>query len=296
MKPLAAIIVKTNMPELPEVETVVRGLRETVLGQTIAAVELNAPPTSIVVGPVLQPATFEDILTGRSIKDVSRRGKNILIRLSGDVTLWAHLKMTGHFFYLPQSTPRDKHDLAVFSLSDGNGCPNDLQLRFNDYRRFGRLRLFTNSELWRQPGLASLGPEPLEIGPEEFVALCRRRPRMIKPALLDQSFLAGIGNIYADESLWAARIHPRKLSTRIASRKLAELHGHLQRLLRKSISLMGTSVDSYSGVNGQPGRFQKYLLAYNRETEPCKRCGHPITRERIGSRSAHYCRRCQRVR
>lgn len=296
MKPLRPGIVKSNMPELPEVETVVRGLRETVVGQTIIAVDLEAPPASIVVGPSLQPESFEQVLAGRRIERVDRRGKNILMQLSGEATLWAHLKMTGHFFYLAESIPRDKHDLAVFSLSDGNGRANSFQLRFNDYRRFGRLRLYSNDELWDQPGLASLGPEPLEIGSGEFIALCRRRPRMIKPALLDQSFLAGIGNIYADESLWAARLHPRKLTTRIAPRKLAELHGHLQRLLRQSISLMGTSVDSYSGVNGQPGGFQKYLLAYNREAQPCTRCGHPIARERIGSRSAHYCRRCQRER
>ncbi len=284
------------MPELPEVETIVRGLRETVLGQTIAAVELEAPKASIVVGPSLRPRTFEEALAGRRIEQIGRRGKNILMGLSGGITLWSHLKMTGHFFYLPQSTPRHKHDLATFLLSDGNGQPSDFQLRFNDYRRFGRLRIFADDELWQQPGLASLGPEPLEIAPEDFVALCCRRPRMIKPALLDQTFLAGIGNIYADESLWAARIHPRKLTTRIAPHKLIELHGHLRRLLCKSIRLMGTSVDSYTGVNGRPGGFQKYLLAYNREAQPCARCGHPISRERIGSRSAHYCRRCQRVR
>lgn len=296
MKLPRPLVVTNSMPELPEVETVVRGLRETVEGQTITGVELNAPSSTTLVGQTLLPTSFEEILTGRTIEQINRRGKNILIGLSGGVTLWAHLKMTGHFFYLPGSTPRGKHDLAVFSLSDGNGRANDQQLRFNDYRRFGRLRLFSNDELWQQPGLASLGAEPLEISAESFVELCRRRSRMIKPALLDQTFLAGIGNIYADESLWASRIHPRKLTTRIAPRKLVALHGHIQRLLNKSIRLMGTSVDSYSGVNGQPGSFQKYLLAYNREGRPCTRCGNRIVRERIGSRSAHYCTRCQRVR
>ena len=118
---------------------------------------------------------------------------------------------------------------------------------------------------------------------------------MIKPALLDQSFIAGLGNIYADESLYSSRIHPRRLTSSLSRRKLVELHGHIRRLLKKSIRLMGTTVDSYSGVNGQRGSFQKYLEAYGREGQPCGFCGRDIVREKIGSRSAHYCPRCQRA-
>ena len=285
------------MPVLPEVETVVRGLRETVLGETIARVQVHAPPASVVVSQSLAPATFRAALEGRKILRISRRGKNILIHLSGDLTLWVHLKMTGHFFYLPPTQPVSKHDLVLFDFEstrrgDDNGC----HLRFNDYRRFGRLRLFPNDELELQPGLANLGPEPSEIAPDDFVKLCRRRPRMFKPALLDQTFIAGLGNIYADESLYHARIHPRRLTNSPSRGKLIELHGHIQRLLAKAIRLMGTSVDSYVGVNGQSGSFQKYLHAYNNEGKPCSRCGSRIVREKIGSRSAHYCRRCQQLR
>jgi formamidopyrimidine-DNA glycosylase len=118
---------------------------------------------------------------------------------------------------------------------------------------------------------------------------------MIKPALLDQTFIAGLGNIYADESLHAARIHPRRITSSISGRKLTELHGHIQRLLKLAIRNMGTSVDSYSGVNGQPGSFQKYLKAYGREGDPCQFCGRKIVREKIGARSAHFCPRCQRA-
>ena len=125
--------------------------------------------------------------------------------------------------------------------------------------------------------------------------LCHRTKRMIKPALLDQSFLAGIGNIYADEALYAARIHPKRLTTSISRKKLIELHGHIQRLLKKAIRSMGTSVDSYIGVNGEGGSFQKYLKVYDREGQKCERCGATIVREKIGSRSAHYCPRCQRA-
>ncbi len=283
------------MPELPEVETVVRGLRETVIGETIARVRVNAPPTSIVLGLSFKRTRFPSALKNRTILRVDRRGKNILIALSGDATLWVHLKMTGHFFYQDKSKPIDKHDLVIFDFnSNRNGNPN--HLRFHDYRRFGRLRLFSNDELWAQPGLADLGPEPLEIAADQFVEMCRSRHRMIKPALLDQRFLAGIGNIYADEALYASRIHPKQITSTISRRKLVELHGHIQRLLKTAIRLMGTSVDTYSGVNGQAGGFQRYLKAYGREGTPCGVCGRIIVREKIGSRSAHYCPKCQRLR
>ena len=283
------------MPELPEVETVVQGLRNTITRETIARVTLNAPPKSIEVSPSLKRG-FVLTLRGRTIEDVSRRGKNILISLTGELTLWVHLKMTGHFFHMDKTAPIGKHDLVIFDFeSNSNGSP--YHLRFNDYRRFGRLRLYPNSELWQQPGLADLGPEPLEISADDFVTLCHRRPRQIKAALLDQTFLAGIGNIYADESLHYSRIHPKRLSNSLSRKKLVELHGHIQRMLRKSIRLMGTSVDTYSGVNGQTGKFQKYLIAYNREGLACSLCRtHRIKREKIGSRSAHFCPRCQRPR
>lgn len=283
------------MPELPEVETVVRGLRTVLAGETIAHVTVHAPPSSIAVSPSFGRRTFDRILRRRSVQSVARRGKNILISLSGDITLWVHLKMTGRFLHVDASSPIDKHDLVIFDFDSTNngGCHH---VRFNDYRRFGRLRVYPDHELWNQDGLRDLGPEPLDTSAAEFVALCRRRPRMIKAALLDQSFLAGLGNIYADESLYYSRIHPKRLSTSISNSKLLELHGHIQSLLRRAIDAMGTSVDTYSGINGRPGTFQRYLKAYNREGQPCERCGGAIVREKIGARSAHYCRACQRMR
>lgn len=266
------------------------------MGQTIRRVQIQAPPASTVVAESLKPATFVSLLTGRRVLEVSRRGKNILIQLSGHLTLWVHLKMTGHFFYRPISDPVDKHDLVLFDFeSTGRGKSSGFHLRFNDYRRFGRLRLYPDNELWQQKGLATLGPEPVELSADDFVKMCRRRPRMFKPALLDQTFIAGLGNIYADESLYCARIHPRRLTSSPSRRKLIELHGHIQKLLEKAIRLMGTSVDSYVGVNGRTGSFQKYLHAYNNEGNPCSLCGRKIVREKIGSRSAHFCPRCQRL-
>ena len=287
------------MPELPEVETIVRGLRHTVLRETIARVRVRAPDSTITVSPSFRKRSFATALKGRTIEAVERRGKNILLKLSGAVTLWVHLKMTGHFFYLPPANPIDKHDLVIFdfeSTGRDNTDPEStvFHLRFNDYRRFGRLRLFPDTELWEQPGLRSLGPEPLELSASDFIDLCRRRSRMIKPALLDQSFLAGLGNIYTDESLFAARIHPRRLTTSLSPKKLIALHTHIQRLLKLAITKMGTSVDSYTGVNGRTGSFQKYLKVYGREGLVCLRCGNKVVREKIGSRSGHYCPRCQR--
>ncbi|NOY88229.1 MAG: bifunctional DNA-formamidopyrimidine glycosylase/DNA-(apurinic or apyrimidinic site) lyase [FCB group bacterium] len=283
------------MPELPEVETVVRGLRKTIRNKTIKSISLNAPPSSIALSDSFKNKDFKHLLKGKKILAVNRRGKNILITLTDHLTLWVHLKMTGHFFYDHHPQPINKHDLVIFHLSDSSGEKIDSHLHFNDYRRFGRLRLFPQEELWEQPGLKELGPEPLEISVDDFIAKCQSSRRMIKPALLDQSFLAGLGNIYADESLYFAHIHPQKLSSSISKKKLTNLHYHIQRLLKLAIKNMGTSVDSFSGVNGKPGRFQKYLKAYHHEGNPCYFCGHKIIRIKIGSRSAHFCPRCQRL-
>ncbi len=282
------------MPELPEVETVVRGLRETVVGLTIDKVRTTAPAASIVVGESFKGKSFSTILNGKTIQDVTRRGKNILINLSENITLWSHLKMTGRFLYVSQKSPIQKHDLAIFDFKN-NSKSGGNQLRFNDTRRFGRLRLYRTSEVKNQKGLKELGPEPLEISPDDFIKLFRSTQRMVKPALLDQYFIAGIGNIYADESLFYAKIHPRKLTNRISNEKLQDLYKHIKRILTKAINNMGTSVDSYQGVNGQPGSFQKYLKVYGNEGSPCHFCGHKIVREKIGSRSAHFCPRCQRL-
>lgn len=279
------------MPELPEVETVVRGLRKTIKGKIIKRVTLNnTPKSTILLGKSFGEKQFGEVLRNKTIKNINRRGKNILIELSNDLTLWAHLKMTGHFFFLDKKEPIDKHDLVIFDFRN-----DSKNLRFNDYRRFGRLRLFKNNELWEQKGLKELGEEPLEIPVENFIKLFKNSKRMIKPALLDQSFLAGLGNIYTDETLYQCKIHPKRITSTISKKKLKELHATIQKMLKFSISKMGTSVDSFSSVNGKPGQYQKYLKAYNNEGEPCQFCNRKIKREKIGSRSAHFCPRCQRL-
>lgn len=271
------------MPELPEVETVVRSLRKTIIGQTIGKIKIKKT-ARVMPGPL----QFKKHLQGAKFVSVDRRGKNILIGLSNDKTVHVHLKMTGHFYYLPISSPTGRHDHVVFDLLD-----NGNNLRFNDYRRFGRLTVFDSSDITLQKSLVELGPEPLEIACDDFVSLFKSHRRMIKPALLDQKFIAGIGNIYADESLHRARIHPRRLTSSISNRKLKELHGVIQTVLKDAIRLMGSSVDTFTGVNGQPGKYQKYLQVYGREGEKCFSCHGRIRREKISSRSAHYCPKCQ---
>lgn len=273
------------MPELPEVETVVRGLKKVISGKTIGSVNCFSPK----IQKDNYRGWMNDLKNSR-IKSIGRRGKNILINLSGNKTLWVHLRMTGHFYYLPKNNQIDKHDLMIFEIKK-----DKFNLRFNDYRRFGRVRLFPTDTVMLQKGLVDLGPEPLDISPDHFVHLFKKSSRMIKPALLDQTFIAGLGNIYADESLYSTRIHPRKPTNRISKKKLVELHAVIQKMLTKAISLMGTSVDSFAGVNGKTGQYQKYLLAYGREGKKCQRCGGKIRREKIGSRSAHFCPRCQRL-
>lgn len=281
------------MPELPEVETVVRGLKKTVKGKTIQTVLTNAPVKSITVGNSFGNKSFKSILTGKKILDINRRGKNILITLSDNLTLWVHLKMTGHFFYKKESEPVEKHDLVIFNFKEKTKIPK--HLRFNDYRRFGRLRLYKTDEVMNQKGLAELGPEPLTLDVNDFVSLCKKTSRMIKPALLDQSFIVGVGNIYADESLYASKIHPKKLTSSLSIPKLKELHSHIQRILNLAIDNMGSSVDTYTGINGKAGTYQAYLKAYKQKGEPCERCGRKIVRMKIGSRSAHFCPGCQKI-
>lgn len=256
------------------------------MDKTIDSVFVNSPK--------IQKSSFPgwiDIFPGKKILHIRRRGKNILIELSDGFTLWIHLKMTGHLCYLPKTEPISKHDLMNFHFK------NDLNsLRFNDYRRFGNVRLVKTEEISSQKGLAELGPEPLEISKSDFIKLFYQSKRMIKSALLDQTFLAGIGNIYADEALYLAKIHPRRMTNSVPVERLVMLHKIIQRILRRAIGKMGTSVDSFAGVDGQPGGYQTYLKVYGREGEPCSRCGAKIKREKIGSRSAHFCPKCQKRR
>jgi len=271
------------MPELPEVETVVRGLRTRIIGWQLSRVEVCQE--KCVRGC---RGSLADLLRKKKILAVERRGKNIILRLSGGGAVFVHLGMSGRLRVLPRSVPREKHTHLVFSfLNHGK------QLRFIDPRRFGRV-FWEGEKKGGWVSLARLGPEPLEIAPSEFVSRVRARRREIKPLLLDQHFLAGVGNIYADESLHRAGIHPRRKSDSLSGKILFRLHRAVQEVLTEAIGAGGSSVRSYVDSTGAAGGYQHSLRVYGREGEPCPGCAARIVREIVGGRSSFYCPRCQR--
>ncbi len=273
----------SDMPELPEVETVVRGLRSRIVGWELSRLE------------VFQEECLEGckralagLLQKKRILAVERRGKNVILCLSGGGAVFVHLGMSGRLRVLPGRAPREKHTHLVFSfLNRGDN------LRFIDPRRFGRV-FWEGGKKGKWVSLARLGPEPLEIPPSEFVARVRARRREIKPLLLDQHFLAGVGNIYADESLHRAGIHPRRRSDSLSGEALYRLHRAVQEVLKEAIGAGGSSVRSYVDSQGSAGGYQHSLRVYGREGDPCPACAARIVRKIVGGRSSFYCPRCQR--
>lgn len=280
------------MPELPEVETVARGLRLTILGRRILAVTLRKTDF------IDDPALIERHLPGRRIEAVERYGKFMLLRLSsaqegenssnGDdapAALLVHLGMTGQIASTAAAKPWEKHTHASFALDDGR------ELRYTDARRFGRLAYFTAATLPAE--LESFGADPLEVTGKEFATRMRSRRSRIKALLLDQTVLRGVGNIYADESLWRARIHPAKLGANLSTKQVAVLHRALQEILKKAILLRGSSISDFVDADGEPGEYQQHHRAYGREGEKCYRCGSIIRRAIVAGRSSYFCPRCQ---
>lgn len=266
---------------MPEVETVVRGLRNRLIGWELSRVEVCQPKC---LGG--RKRSLADLLRKKTILAVERRGKIVILRLNGGGALFVHLGMSGRLRLLPRSALRERHTHLVFSfLNRGD------QLRFIDPRRFGRV-FWEKNRNW--VFLSRLGPEPLEISPSEFACRVRSRRREIKPLLLDQHFLAGVGNIYADESLHRAGIHPRRRSDSLSGKALSRLHRAVQEILNEAIEAGGSSIRSYVDSKGSAGRYQHSLRVYGREGEACPACAVRIVREVVGGRSSFYCPRCQR--
>jgi formamidopyrimidine-DNA glycosylase len=271
------------MPELPEVETVVRGLRDKIVGWEFSRADIRTP--KCLRGGRKEFCTG---VAGRTILGLSRRGKNILFHLSGGAVMIVHLRMTGQLRVDSARTSPGGHTHAVFSF---RGRP--LRLCFNDTRKFGRIGLEQIGPGGEVPSLSRLGPEPLEISAREFVRRVRAKRRRIKPLLLDQGFLAGVGNIYADESLHRAGIHPRRISADLEEEELKGLYRALRRILKRAIRAGGTSVRSYVDSDGARGGYQSLLRVYQREGEPCRNCRGPLVRETVGGRSTFFCPCCQ---
>lgn len=273
------------MPELPEVETVARGLRTVLPGRRILSVRMGKTDF------IDDPAALEQDLPGRTVTQIRRLGKFLVLDLegkdspTGETSLMIHLGMTGKISVCPPETPVELHTHVFLALDDGR------ELRYNDVRRFGRMAILSNGGHERV--LGGLGLEPLEINLEEFRTRIRARKSRIKALLLDQGLMRGIGNIYADESLWRAKIHPEKTGEKLKDDELRRLHRAVQHILREAIRLRGSSVSDYVDVDGGRGEFQQRHRAYQHDGKKCYRCGTIIRRIIVAGRSSHFCPQCQ---
>jgi formamidopyrimidine-DNA glycosylase len=272
------------VPELPEVETIARQLRDSFAlpGRLITGVRVGWAGTIATASTEL----FCQRLAGQRIEAIGRRGKFITFALSGGDHLLIHLRMTGQLFVEAASPTLGPHDRVIFTLDDGR------QLRFRDTRKFGQVYLVSDS----QEILGRLGPEPLDdtFGADDLAKLLQGRSTMIKPLLLDQQFIAGIGNIYADEALFAAGIHPQRKANSLSMEEVRRLHAAIRQVLVAAIEHGGTTVDDYRQADGSAGWYQNELRVFRRAEEPCPRCGTTIRRIVLGGRSTHFCPVCQK--
>jgi formamidopyrimidine-DNA glycosylase len=275
------------MPELPEVETVARGLQASVAGRRIVSVTLRK--TDFIDDPML----LERELPGRTIERIERYGKFMLLHLAArqnsdspvPQALLVHLGMTGNLMPSFAAQPFEKHTHTAFLLDDGR------ELRYIDARRFGRMAFLSGETLAAE--LERFGADPLEVSPKEFAERIRTSKARIKAMLLDQSVLRGVGNIYADESLWRAKIHPAKSGARLAPEETEILRKALQAILLKAIAMRGSSISDFMDTDGLPGDYQRHHRAYGREGKKCYRCGTPIRRMIVAGRSSFFCPTCQ---
>jgi formamidopyrimidine-DNA glycosylase len=269
------------MPELPEVETTVRALRQPLVGSVITEVR-NYWPRHIVT-PALPE--LQARIHGRRVEALNRRGKYLVFTLSDGETLIIHLKMSGHLSVVEANTPANPYVHTIFALADGR------ELRFRDPRKFGRVYLV------QDPAdiLGPLGPEPLEpsFTPDAFAARLAHRRRVLKPLLLDQTIIAGVGNIYADEALFYAGLHPERRSDSLTPVEIEALHAAIQKVLAMGIAREGASIDRYVKPDGSKGDMQNAVAVFRRTGDSCYHCGAPIERIVLGGRSTHFCPHCQ---
>jgi formamidopyrimidine-DNA glycosylase len=269
------------VPELPEVETVVRSLRPHVVGRKIVAVEVGTRALRDA-----WQAQWAGEIVGRRMTEVRRRGKWILIPLTpGDSVLVLHLGMTGRLSVQKPADPRTGHTHVVFSLD------RDRELRFHDPRRFGSVTLLPDLATLEER--TKLGPEPFEAAVEAFHETLHRSKRSLKAILMDQGVLAGVGNIYADESLFEAKLNPRRRGTSIKRAESARLLKAVVKVLNRAIAAKGSTISDFYFGEGEQGGYQTRFLVYGRTKEACRRCRTLIRRIVLGGRSTHYCPRCQ---
>ena len=272
------------MPEMPEVETVRRTLLPLIKGKTIKEVTVWYP--KIITGDAKE---FAKQLTGKKIENIDRYAKYLLIRLSDNLTIVSHLRMEGKYRLVKINTKKDKHDHVQIVFKDNSA------LRYNDVRKFGRMQLIKTGSEREKTGIGKLGVEPnsaaftvsyLQNG-------LARKKKNIKNTLLDQSIVAGLGNIYVDEVLWETKIHPLSQANAIPAEKIAQLHDNINSLIELAIAERGTTVHTYLDANGKTGGFQKMLQVYGHKGEPCVRCGTPLEKIKVNGRGTTFCPKCQ---
>lgn len=273
------------MPELPEVETVARGLQSVLPGRRILSVRLGKTDF------IEDPAALERDLPGKLVECVRRHGKFMLIELQPrdtheqKLSLQVHLGMTGRMVVSAAEEPVPPHTHVFMTLDDGR------EVRYTDPRRFGQIRILGHNA--REAVLAKVGLEPLSTSESEFQAKIGTRRARIKALLLDQHVLGGMGNIYTDESLWRARINPKRLGANLSQAEIRGLYRAMRRVLTEAIGLRGSSISDFVDSYGLPGDFQRRHRVYDREGLKCFRCKTPIRREIVAGRSSYFCPRCQ---
>ncbi|BCJ88033.1 DNA-formamidopyrimidine glycosylase [Effusibacillus dendaii] len=273
------------MPELPEVETIRRSLEALVVHKTIGDVTVNLPRLIRTPDDVEQ---FKIMLRQQTIRGVRRRGKFLLLDI-GPYTLVSHLRMEGRYGLYQTGEPIAKHTHLIFHFTDGT------ELRYQDVRQFGTFDLLPENNLSAVPGLRKMGPEPLsgEFTPTVLQQKLKNRTGKIKSLLLDQNLVAGIGNIYADEALFRAGVHPEREAGLLTKAQIERVYRAVVDVLSESVKLGGSSVKSYVNGFGSTGSYQYHLNVYGRKDEPCPNCGTPIKKNRVGGRGTHFCPKCQ---
>ncbi|MCC3145558.1 DNA-formamidopyrimidine glycosylase [Halanaerobium sp. Z-7514] len=275
------------MPELPEVQTVIKGLRPLIVDKKIT--ELEVREENLIGYPDISIDELKKRLIGAKIESISRRGKYILINLDIDKILVIHLRMTGKLLVKEAAEFKDKHTHVIFTLDDGQ------EIRFNNVRKFGRIYLIDPEKPEQAGGLANLGPEPLseQLSLEDFKKLFANRRGVIKSLLLNQKFIAGIGNIYADEILYLSGIEPERKADSLSEEEKEKIYFNMRDILEKGIIYGGTSFSDYVNAFGEKGSFQAELKVHQRQGEACHICGSKIKKKKIGGRASYYCPKCQ---
>ncbi|MBU5265603.1 DNA-formamidopyrimidine glycosylase [Virgibacillus proomii] len=273
------------MPELPEVETIRNTLKQFVMNKTIEQVEVYWPKIIKRPDDVEQ---FKSEISGQTILDIERKGKFLLFQLN-DYVLVSHLRMEGKYSVTPKEEPVKKHTHVIFRLTNGE------ELRYNDVRKFGTMHLFYKGEEMEHNPLCLLGPDPFdsEFTDDYFIKKLKKTQRVIKSALLDQTVVAGLGNIYVDETLFRSGIHPLRQANKLTHKEIKGIRKQAIATMEQAVLQGGTTIRSYVNGQGEMGMFQQELYVYGQEGKNCKTCGSPIAKMKVGGRGTHVCTNCQ---